>query len=177
MAADGEKRGGLDRNQHSLAKTATKQQLQRQRNKQTQTQRQVTWWPSGWRDGYNTARLCGNCWGSFVSVVSFFRDKSWPIKCKQSEKMSSNWWCDFVAGWLGGSAGIVVGHPADTVKVVQQVLLLKSLSFPFISSVRSSNSHPDLLLTQHPLFQITPVLNTGLSLSEPLQLYKGYNAI
>ena len=24
----------------------------------------------------------------------------------------------------------------------------------------------------HPLFQITPVLNTGLSLSEPLQLYK-----
>merc|ERR1711923_417231 len=47
------------------------------------------------------------------------------------------------------------------------------------SSVRSSYSHPDLLLThqQHPLFQITPVLNTGLSLSEPLQLYKGYNAI
>ena len=29
----------------------------------------------------------------------------------------------------------------------------------------------------HPLFQITPVLNTGLSLSGPLQLYKGYNAI
>ena len=27
--------------------------------------------------------------------------------------------------------------------------------------------------TTHPLFQITPVLNTGLSLSEPLQLYKG----
>ena len=24
--------------------------------------------------------------------------------------------------------------------------------------------HPDLLLTHHPLFQITPVLNTGLSL-------------
>ena len=49
-----------------------------------------------------------------------------------------------------------------------------------VSSVRSSNSHPDLLLTHpttNPLFQITPVLNTGLSLSEPLQLYKGYNAI
>merc|ERR1711973_983590 len=46
------------------------------------------------------------------------------------------------------------------------------------SSVRSSYSHPDLLLiTTNPLFQITPVLNTGLSLSEPLQLYKGYNAI
>ena len=54
-------------------------------------------------------------------------------------------------------------------------------STTFVSSFRSSNSHPNLLLTQqqqqHPLFQITPVLNTGLSLSEPLQLYKGYNAI
>ena len=46
-----------------------------------------------------------------------------------------------------------------------------------ISSVRSSNSHPDLLVitttTTTPLFQITPVLdkNSGLSLSEPLQLY------
>ena len=44
------------------------------------------------------------------------------------------------------------------------------------SSVRSSNSHPDLLVitttTTTPLFQITPVLNTGLSLSEPLQLYQ-----
>ena len=51
----------------------------------------------------------------------------------------------------------------------------------FVSSVRSSYSHPDLLLIHHPphhpLFQITPVFNTGLSLSEPLQLYKGYNAI
>ena len=49
----------------------------------------------------------------------------------------------------------------------------------FVSSVRSSYSHPDLLLitTTTPLFQIKPVLNTGLSLSEPLQLHKGYNAI
>ena len=53
----------------------------------------------------------------------------------------------------------------------------------FVSSVRSSYSHPGLLLitttTTTPLFQITPVLdkNIGLSLSEPLQLYKGYNAI
>merc|ERR1711884_311832 len=51
------------------------------------------------------------------------------------------------------------------------------------SSVRSSYSHPGLLLitttTTTPLFQITPVLdkNIGLSLSEPLQLYKGYDAI
>ena len=51
-------------------------------------------------------------------------------------------------------------------------------AYTLFSSVRSSYSHPDLLLIQqHPLFQITPVLNTGLSLSEPLQLYKGYNAI
>ena len=48
----------------------------------------------------------------------------------------------------------------------------------FISSVRSSNSHPDLLVIQHqPLFQITTVLNTGLSLSEPIELYKGHKAI
>ena len=42
-----------------------------------------------------------------------------------------------------------------------------------VSSVRSSNSHPDLLVIQlhQPLFQITPILNIGLSLSEPLQLY------
>ena len=51
----------------------------------------------------------------------------------------------------------------------------------FVSSVRSSNSHPDLLVTQqqHPLFQITPVLNTGLSLwshysyIKAIMLYKG----
>ena len=53
---------------------------------------------------------------------------------------------------------------------------------PFISSIRSSYIHPGLLVittttTNTPLFQITPVLNTGLSLSEPLQLYKGYNAL
>jgi len=29
-------------------------------------------------------------------------------------------WCDFVAGWVGGSTGLVFGHPLDTVKVIQQ---------------------------------------------------------
>ena len=53
------------------------------------------------------------------------------------------------------------------------VLWLNSYCHHIISSVRSSNSHPDLLLVQHPLFQITSVLNTGLSLSEPLQPYQG----
>ena len=59
------------------------------------------------------------------------------------------------------------------------VKLSHCFNYPFVSSVRSSNSHPDLLVIQqhHPLFQIPPGLNTGLSLSEPLQLYKGYNAI
>ena len=66
------------------------------------------------------------------------------------------------------------GHP-------QSLFLKHSFTFLF-SSVRSSYSHPDLLVIHHhhhPLFQITPVLdnNIGLSLSEPPQLYKGYNAI
>ena len=52
-------------------------------------------------------------------------------------------------------------------------LLLLTFNHFFFSSVRSSNSHPDLLVIQHPLFQITPVLNTGLSLSEPLQKFQG----
>ena len=49
-----------------------------------------------------------------------------------------------------------------------------------LSSVRSSNSHPNLLLIHHHpphFFRYTSVLNTGLALSEPLQLYKGYKAI
>jgi len=29
-------------------------------------------------------------------------------------------WCDFIAGWVGGSTGLICGHPLDTVKVVQQ---------------------------------------------------------
>ena len=63
---------------------------------------------------------------------------------------------------------------------VSSIVLDHLTEIIIISSVRSSYSHPDLLLIHHPttpLFQITPVLNTGLSLSEPLQLYKGYNAI
>ncbi|XP_045108907.1 solute carrier family 25 member 45-like isoform X3 [Portunus trituberculatus] len=36
--------------------------------------------------------------------------------------MDKDFWCDFVAGWLGGCAGLVVGHPLDTIKVRQQTL-------------------------------------------------------
>ena len=32
-----------------------------------------------------------------------------------------SWW-DFTAGWVGGSAGVMAGHPLDTVKVRQQAL-------------------------------------------------------
>eukprot|EP00095_Tigriopus_kingsejongensis_P008085 maker-scaffold1604_size34042-snap-gene-0.14 protein:Tk08085 transcript:maker-scaffold1604_size34042-snap-gene-0.14-mRNA-1 annotation:"hypothetical protein DAPPUDRAFT_214129" len=34
--------------------------------------------------------------------------------------MDTPFYCDFIAGWVGGCAGIVVGHPLDTVKVRQQ---------------------------------------------------------
>ena len=82
-----------------------------------------------------------------------------------------------------GRVEIVVGlydFLISSKKFIQgTVLNTRAFAFLFVSSVRSSSSHPDLLLIHHhhPLFQITPVLNTGLSLSEPLQLYKGYNAI
>ena len=61
--------------------------------------------------------------GSELTPQSWTRPPSWvranPPVLAKTPLMS--WWCDFVAGWLGGSAGIVVGHPADTVKTVQQV--------------------------------------------------------
>ena len=71
----------------------------------------------------------------------------------------------------------------ESENVILDLSIWLELKTAFISSVRSSYSHPDLLVitttitTTTPLFQITPVLNTGLSLTEPLQLYKGYNAI
>ncbi|CAL4071602.1 unnamed protein product, partial [Meganyctiphanes norvegica] len=33
-----------------------------------------------------------------------------------------DYWCDFVAGWIGGCAGLIVGHPMDTIKVRQQTM-------------------------------------------------------
>ena len=101
-------------------------------------------------------------------------------------------WCKFLhcrrewREWQIPTLYWAVAYDHDS--VVCSVLLFHGLKgtlawailISFISSVRSSYSHPDLLVTHHhptPLFQITPVLNTGLSLSEPLQLYKGFNAI
>ena len=72
--------------------------------------------------------------------------------------------------------GVGVAVPSSAIYVAEiSSPNLRGEEALFVSSVRSSNSHPDLLVTQHqhPLFQITPVLNTGLSLSEPLQLYQG----
>ncbi|KAF2367777.1 Mitochondrial substrate/solute carrier [Trinorchestia longiramus] len=36
--------------------------------------------------------------------------------------MNPDVWCDFVAGWIGGCAGLLAGHPMDTIKVRQQAL-------------------------------------------------------
>ncbi|XP_047490532.1 solute carrier family 25 member 45-like isoform X1 [Penaeus chinensis] len=36
--------------------------------------------------------------------------------------MNNDYWCDFVAGWIGGCAGLVAGHPLDTIKVRQQTM-------------------------------------------------------
>jgi len=35
---------------------------------------------------------------------------------------SDPFWVEFVSGWIGGCAGLVAGHPMDTVKVRQQTL-------------------------------------------------------
>ena len=112
-----------------------------------------------------------------------FFPQSTPEKVRKSQQILKMWRNSICLGWkfLSESKLFVEGnwqflaicnfcHPAKRIFLPQYI----------VSSVRSSNSHPDLLLTQHhhqPLFQITPVLNTGLSLSEPLQLYKCYNAI
>ena len=85
-----------------------------------------------------------------------------------------------VVGVVGRTCPVSEDHEKElALRGVDTSCVIKSSRFYLFSSVRSSNSHPDLLLIHHPppLFQITPVLNTGLSLSEPLQLYKGYNAI
>ena len=108
--------------------------------------------------------------------MKFRKNSKWPSRLEICQK-------NYTTGFSG--------RKFYTLKVRKlQLFLLKEkqriciyisyFSSFFVSSVRSSNSHTDLLLIHHhppPLFQITPVLNTGLSLSEPLQLYKGYNAI
>ena len=33
-------------------------------------------------------------------------------------------WCDFLAGYIGGCAGVIVGHPLDTLKVRGQQLVI-----------------------------------------------------
>ncbi len=33
-------------------------------------------------------------------------------------------WCDFIAGWVGGSLGLAVGHPFDTLKVLMILFCL-----------------------------------------------------
>ena len=71
------------------------------------------------------------------------------------------WWMKYISIYWKSATNLIEYKFAVLLKV--------------FSSVRSFNSHSVLLVTQHqqPLFQITPVLNTGLSLSDPLQLYQG----
>ena len=60
-----------------------------------------------------------------------------------------------MAGWLGGSAGIVVGHPADTVKVVQQVFHdnRKYAGFKYCAKRFSLDPEPCQVYNRHMIFQ------------------------
>ena len=111
----------------------------------------------------------------FLANLFFFGIYPLGLSYKYNSLFNTNATCEPISVWY--LLVVVLGtflSPSEY-WVLSNCFRLK----PFISSVRSSNSHPDLLVTHptHPLFQITPVLKTGLSLSEPLQLYKGYNAI
>ncbi|KAK3888353.1 hypothetical protein Pcinc_007587 [Petrolisthes cinctipes] len=47
--------------------------------------------------------------------------------------MNREYWCDFIAGWIGGCAGLLVGHPLDTIKVRQQTLRNVGATSSFIN--------------------------------------------
>ena len=81
-------------------------------------------------------------------------------------------WCNTSLLSSCATVPLLLSHSSTNKTEIQKYLV-------FISSVRSSNSHPDLLVIHQPtpLFQITPVLNTGLSLFEPLQLSKAITGL
>ncbi len=63
-------------------------------------------------------------------------------------------WCDFIAGWVGGSVGIAVGHPFDTLKVSSDIAMhvcacmLSSehdCFIHFVISIRSGSKHSPTL--------------------------------
>ncbi|KAF2881610.1 hypothetical protein ILUMI_24553 [Ignelater luminosus] len=47
---------------------------------------------------------------------------------------------DFLAGWIGGVAGLVIGHPADTIKVRQQ-----SMNEKFFTTIRTTMKYEGFL--------------------------------
>ena len=100
---------------------------------------------------------------SWISTISLSQNQCLQRRWNSTLRLFFLWQCLF---W-------------NQVQSLPTLLPRLAHSLSFVSSVRSSNSYPDLIVIQqqHPLFQITLVLNIGLSLSEPLQLYKGYNAI
>ena len=130
---------------------------------------------AGWKSKLWSAWLC--LW-DFATFSFHCQFNKIVIFCKSNAAMS-------IEFWYYGSK-ILFNRQKCTPSPCKRP---QQYTFPFftqiylpyiVSSARSSNSHPDLLVIHPPttpLFQITPVLNTGLSLSEPLQLYKGYNAI
>jgi len=48
----------------------------------------------------------------------------------------SSYWHDFIGGWVGGSAGIVVGQPFDTLKVRQQSFVESNIFRVTLNTIR-----------------------------------------
>ncbi|KAF4517295.1 hypothetical protein B566_EDAN008629, partial [Ephemera danica] len=60
--------------------------------------------------------------------------------------------CDFSCGWLAGVCGLIVGHPADTIKVRQQTLGGISAWRCAVATVKYEGTNPDT--AQHPLSKV-----------------------
>ena len=90
-------------------------------------------------------------------------------------KLSLNWGTHIRLSDMGMRDGVPLRTIYISFSLKRKCRFRTSMSciFLLVSSVRSSYSHPDLLVIQnHPLFLITPVLDTRLSLSETIELYQ-----
>ncbi|XP_076033532.1 solute carrier family 25 member 45-like isoform X2 [Oratosquilla oratoria] len=50
--------------------------------------------------------------------------------------MDKDFWCDFVAGWIGGCTGLLAGHPMDTIKVRQQAVTHTSAAKAIVNTLK-----------------------------------------